>query len=185
MRRTLLPGLITLLALAVLLLGALPAVAQDEGESTITTQPGDPICVTCHGSVSNDVVTSWRSQNHGQARVGCPTCHNTHAEEFRPNPKADVCAGCHDIKAAHPDMGPETPGSRCMECHTANVHLMPGEESWFQGGLPREDLSGEQPPPAGQVPPATARVAAGVLLAFAIAAGLVMGWLFVRLTRKV
>jgi len=130
------------------------------------------------------VVTSWRSQNHGRNGVACPVCHNTHDADFRPNPTAAVCLQCHQLAQVHPDMTAETPGSRCMECHTANVHLMPGQESWFEGGLPRSRLIADQPPPAGQVSGSTARVAAVVLLVVAVAVGLALGWLFIRLTRS-
>lgn len=175
-----------LLALPLVLLLALApgAQAQDEG-TTITTLPGDPVCVTCHASVSNDVVTTWRTQNHGRNQVACPVCHNTHETDFRPNPTAAVCLDCHQLAQVHPDMTAETPGERCMECHTANVHLMPGPESWFKGGLPRSRLAPDQPPPAGQVSASTARVASLSLLVVAVAVGLALGWVFVRLTRNV
>jgi hypothetical protein len=140
--------------------------------------------VTCHANVSNDVVTSWRSQNHGSNGVACPVCHNTHEDDFRPKPTAAVCLQCHELTQVHPDMTAETPGSRCMECHTANVHLLPGQESWFEGGLPRSRLVAEPLPPAGQVSVSTARIAALVLVVVAVVVGLALGWLFIRLTRN-
>ncbi len=168
-------GLVTAILLA---LGG-PARAQ---EAAPTIQPGDPPCVRCHAYVSNDVVTTWRSQNHGRNGVGCPVCHNEHDHAFRPNPKAAVCIECHDLKTVHPDLTGALPASRCMQCHTGNVHLLPGQESWFQGGLPLTKLAAPTAPAVG-VSPGAARIAAIIVVGAALVFGLVVGLLYVRLAR--
>lgn len=159
-----------------------PSAARAEA----TTQPPvilptDPPCVECHAYVSNDVVTTWRSQDHGSNQVGCPICHGTHDQGFRPKPTAEVCFRCHDVATVHPELGKTLPAARCMECHTANVHILPGQGSWFQGGLPASKLEGS----ASGVPAATttSRVAAAVVAAVAVVLGIVAGLLLARLAR--
>lgn len=167
------------LVAGILLTFVAPAWAQD---TTATTQPGDPPCVRCHAYVSNDVVTTWRSQNHGRNRVGCPVCHNDHDHGFRPNPKAAVCIDCHDLNQIHPDLTGALPARRCMDCHTANVHLLPGQESWFQGGLPLSKLGAPTAPAVG-VSAGAARTAAFIAVGVALLFGVVVGLLYVRLAR--
>ncbi len=166
----------------VLLLTLGMAVARAETVTVPTTPEGEPICVTCHESVSKNVVDTWRSQNHGQNKVGCPTCHNSHDQGFTPKPKAGVCFGCHDVAKAHPDFSPETPGSRCMECHASNVHWLPDESSWFQGGLPTSAL--DQPTqPESNISASTGRAAGIVVVIVAVVAGLLAGLVFDRFVR--
>jgi len=172
LRATAAAGILGLLLLGVL--GALPGAA--------AAQAPEPICVQCHESVSREVVDTWRSQNHGSNGVGCPVCHNTHEQDFRPQPQAGVCFGCHDVAAVHQGFTPETPGTRCMECHTANVHLLPGPGSWFQGGLPPEDLVAQ--PEAPPVSAAAGRLAAVVVVLVAAAAGIVIGLVLDRFVRE-
>jgi len=164
---------LVLAAVAVLLLSGVASSQTPSYLTTPTTAPGDPFCVGCHAFVSNDVVTTWRSQNHGRKGVACPVCHHTHDSDFRPNPKAAVCFECHPVAKIHPDLSPTLPAGRCMECHTANVHVLPGQESWFQGGLPLSKLAAQ--PATGQASPGTGRVAAAIVVALALVVGVVVG----------
>jgi hypothetical protein len=174
---------LTIGALALLACLALASVGAAATSTTVETTPeGEPICVTCHASVSPEVVRTWRSQNHGQHKVGCPVCHGGHDQEFHPLPLAEVCFGCHDIAKIHGgDFTPATPGARCMECHTSNVHWLPGPESWFQGGLPPQDLVAGPPPP--KVSAATGTVAGIVGALLAVALGVLLGVVLNRFIR--
>jgi Cytochrome c554 and c-prime len=158
------------------------AAAATTTTTVATTPEGEPICVTCHASVSPEVVRTWRSQNHGQHQVGCPVCHGGHDQDFHPLPLAEVCFGCHDVAKIHGgDFTPSTPGARCMECHTSNVHWLPGPESWFQGGLPPQDLVAGPPPP--KVSAATGTVAGVVGALLAVAVGVLLGVVLNRFIR--
>jgi nitrate/TMAO reductase-like tetraheme cytochrome c subunit len=170
-------------ALALLLVGAGSALAQTTTTTVVTAPAGEPICVTCHSYVSADVVDTWRSQNHGRKGVACPACHGGHDKDFTPKPMAKVCFGCHDVKAAHPDFTPETPGKRCMECHTANVHWLPGQQSWFQGGLPTSKLEQSTQKPA-EVSASAGRTAGVIVVIIAAIAGLIAGLVFNRFVRE-
>ena len=148
---------------------------------------GDPICVSCHSNVSPDVVTTWRSQNHGRNGVTCETCHNTHDSEFRPKPTVAVCMGCHDVAAIHSGFLPETPAARCMDCHTSNVHLLPGQASWFYSGLPPEKLAGGDGASGGDqgtVAASTGRGAGVIVAASAVVLGLLVGLVLDRFVRN-
>jgi len=160
-------------AAAVLLLTAVASSQTPSYLTTPSTAPGDPACVGCHAFVSNDVVTTWRTQNHGRNGVACPVCHHTHDGDFRPNPKAAVCFECHPVAKIHPDLSPTLPARRCMECHTANVHVLPGQGSWFQGGLPLSKLAAQ--PTTGQASSGTGRIGAAIVVGLALAVGLVVG----------
>ena len=156
---------------------AVGGTAASTSTTVETTPAGEPICVTCHESVTPEVVRTWRSQNHGKNHVGCPVCHGGHdAAFFHPKPAAGVCFTCHDVAKIHGgDFTPATPGARCMECHTSNVHWLPGPESWFQGGLPPQDLVAGPPPPPVSV---AAGKAAGIIIALsAVAVGLLLGFM--------
>jgi len=87
---------VLLVVAAALLVGGGRAEAETATVTVATTPEGEPICVTCHESVSKNVVVTWRSQNHGKNGVGCPTCHNTHDQGLISTPMAKVCFGCHD-----------------------------------------------------------------------------------------
>jgi hypothetical protein len=143
----------------------------------------EPICVTCHSNVSLEVVQTWRSQNHGRNGVSCEVCHNTHDREFRPKPTVQVCMGCHEVATIHPDFLPETPAERCMDCHTSNVHLYPGQASWFYSGLPPEKLDGT-PDPGNEIAGSTGRSAGVVGAVVAVVFGLLLGFLFDRFVRN-
>jgi hypothetical protein len=169
--------------LALLLVGAGSALAETTTTTVVTAPAGEPICVTCHSYVSADVVDTWRSQNHGRKGVACPACHGGHDKDFTPKPMAKVCFGCHDVKAAHPDFTPETPGKRCMECHTANVHWLPGQQSWFQGGLPTSKLEQSTQKPA-EVSASAGRTAGVIVVIIAAIAGLIAGLVFNRFVRE-
>lgn len=91
--------------------------------------------------------------------------------------------GCHDVAAIHPDFLPETPAERCMDCHTSNVHLYPGQASWFYSGLPPEKLDGEQPP-EGEIAGSTGRAAGVVGAIIAVVFGLAVGLLIDRFVRN-
>ena len=107
-----------------------------------------------------------------------PSVTASHDQDFTPKPLAEVCFGCHDVQTIHPDFTPETPGKRCMECHTSNVHWLPGQESWFQGGLPPQNLVAGPPP--SKVSAATG-VAAGIIVALlAVALGVLLGFVLNR-----
>lgn len=173
-------GLLAVLVL--LLVGAGGAVA--ETPTTLGTAPaGEPICVTCHSYVSADVVDTWRSQNHGRNGVACPVCHGGHDKDFTPKPMAKVCFDCHDVKAIHPDFTLETPGKRCMECHTANIHWLPGQQSWFQGGLPTSKLEESAQKPS-DVSASAGQVTGVIVVIIATIAGLVAGLVFNRFVRE-
>ncbi|MCZ7664157.1 MAG: hypothetical protein M5U22_15050 [Thermoleophilia bacterium] len=170
-------------ALAAWGLAGWPAPAR-AADSTLATAPeGEPICVTCHTNVSPEVVATWRTQNHGRAQVGCPTCHNSHDRDFRPEPLAEVCYGCHDVDRIHPDFTEQTPASRCMDCHTGNVHLLAGPDSWFFGGLPPTKLEGEQPGES-QVAASTGRAAGILVVALAVVFGTLIGLVLDRFVRN-
>jgi hypothetical protein len=178
-------GLVAALSLAVvlLLMAAGSAGAETSTTTVVTAPPGEPICVTCHSYVSADVVDTWRSQNHGRNGVGCPVCHGGHDKDFTPKPTAKVCFGCHDVRAAHPDFTPETPGKRCMECHTSNVHWLPGQQSWFQGGLPTSKLEESAQKPS-DVSASAGRTTGVAVVILAAIAGLVAGLIFNRFVRE-
>ena len=167
-------------------LGAFDAPAgADDGPASVTvatTPEGEPICVTCHEDVSRNVVETWRSQNHGRNGVSCTACHNSHEQDFTPHPLSDVCFGCHDVVAIHPDFTPDTPAARCMECHTANVHWRADPSSWFYGGLPREDLTGSGEETAG-VSASAGRATGLAVVAVALALGVAAGFVVDRFVR--
>ncbi len=148
---------------------------------------GDPICVSCHSSVSLEVVETWRSQNHGRNGVTCETCHNTHDSDFRPKPTVAVCMSCHDVAAIHSGFLPETPAARCMDCHTSNVHLLPGQASWFYSGLPPEKLAGGDGGNGGDqgaIASSTGRGAGVIVAAAAVVLGLLVGLVLDRFVRN-
>ena len=180
-------GVAALVCLAALLglltVGGGVASAENAPVTVVTAPAGEPICVTCHAYVSADVVDTWRSQNHGRNGVGCPTCHNGHDKDFTPKPTAKVCFGCHDVGTIHPDFKPTTPGKRCMECHTANVHWLPGEQSWFQGGLPTSKLEESTQKPS-DVSTDAGQTAGVVVVAVAAVVGLIFGLIFDRFVRE-
>lgn len=161
-------------SLAVLLGSPIPARAAE----------GDPICVDCHTDVSLEVVETWRSQNHGRNKVTCEVCHNTHESDFTPSPKVEVCMGCHDVGAIHEGFLPETSAAACMDCHTSNVHLMPGQASWFYSGLPSDKLAGEDTDAEGAITPSTGRRAAVIGAVIAVVFGLVLGLVIDRFVRN-
>ena len=171
------------LVLAVWAPAGSPAPARAAGVTVATTPAGEPVCVVCHANVSPEVVATWRTQNHGRAKVGCPLCHNSHDQDFRPNPRAELCFGCHDVKRIHGDFTEETPAKRCMECHTGNIHLLPGPDSWFFGGLPKEKLESTGPQ-QGQVAASTGRATGVVVVALAAAFGIVAGLILDRFVRN-
>src|SRR5680860_1686740 len=74
--------------LALVLLPVFSAAAQETGGTDETAQATPGQCIECHAFVSQDVVNSWQAQNHGQNGVGCPVCHHSHDEDFRPEPTA-------------------------------------------------------------------------------------------------
>jgi hypothetical protein len=85
--------------------------------------------------------------------------------------------------AIHGEFAPESAAEQCMDCHTANVHLLAGPESWFQGGLPPEDLAGET-----ESEGISSRAAAGIAFVAVVAAALVglgAGWLLNRFVRDI
>ncbi|MBU2603160.1 MAG: hypothetical protein KKA32_13495 [Actinobacteria bacterium] len=173
-----------LFAAALLLLGTAGSALAETG-TTPTTLPGDPICVSCHGAVSREIVDTWRTQNHGRNGVSCEACHNTHGGDFRPSPDVGVCMGCHDVDAIHPDFRAETSAGRCMDCHTSNVHLRAGVSSWFYSGLTQEKLEGDQEPREGvDVAASTGRTVGVVVAAVTIVLGLVGGFLIDRFARN-
>jgi hypothetical protein len=145
---------------------------------------GDPICVDCHNYVSLEVVDTWRSQNHGSNGVTCDVCHNTHDSDFRPFPTVEVCMGCHEVESIHQGFLPDTPAAACMDCHTSNVHLYPGQASWFYSGLTEEKLAGEDTDPTGEIAPSTGRRAAVVGAVIAVVLGLALGFLMDRFVRN-
>ena len=164
-------------ALVVLVLAvAVPTVAWAADE--------EPICVACHTNVSLEVVDTWRSQNHGRNGVTCVVCHNTHDSDFRPQPTVEVCMGCHDVAAIHGEFLPETSAERCMDCHTSNVHLLPGQASWFYGGLPTDKLTGDEPPEDGEIAASTGRSAGVIGAAVVVLLGLALGFVVDRFVRN-
>ncbi|MHB9148942.1 MAG: multiheme c-type cytochrome [Thermoleophilia bacterium] len=171
-------GLVALLcvtAFVLFLLGAPPAAQAADG---------DPICVSCHTSVSLDVVETWRSQNHGRNGVTCEKCHGTHDSDFTPKPTVQVCVGCHDVASIHEGFLPETPAARCMDCHTSNVHLLPGQASWFYSGLPPDKLAGEDGGGQGGIAGSTGRGAGVIGAAVAVVLGLLFGLVLDRFVRS-
>lgn len=145
---------------------------------------GDPICVSCHTSVSLDVVETWRSQNHGRNGVTCEKCHGTHDSEFTPKPTVQVCMECHDVDSIHQGFLGETPAARCMDCHTSNVHLLPGQASWFYSGLPPDKLAGEDDGDQGAIAGSTGRGAGVIGAAVAVVLGLLFGLVLDRFVRS-
>lgn len=174
-------GVIALVLLAValvlIMVPAAPVQAQEESAD------GGPICVGCHQYVSTEVAETWATQNHGRNGVECAVCHSTHEEGIQPNPTARVCFGCHDVDEIHPDFTGETPGERCMECHTSNVHRMPGEGSWFQGGLSREKLESSQKPESA-FSEGAGRYAGIAVVILAAVVGLIFGFIMDRFVRN-
>jgi|GEM_PF-1844272 len=170
---------LALLAALVVIIGfsAAPAWAQEGSEGEV------PVCVKCHEYVSAEVASTWITQNHGRNGVECSTCHNSHGNSFEPNPTAGICFGCHDVPEIHPDFSVETPGKRCMECHTANIHLMPGQGSWFQGGLSKEKLeaSGKAESAFGS---GFGRWAGILVVALTVLLGLAVGLVMDRFVRE-
>ncbi|MHB1344687.1 MAG: multiheme c-type cytochrome [Thermoleophilia bacterium] len=153
------------------------------GPASAAVGDDEPVCVTCHTSVSLEVVTSWRSQNHGRNGVSCEVCHNTHDREFRAKPTTEVCMGCHDVESIHQGFLPETPAERCMDCHTSNVHLYPGQASWFYSGLPPEKLEGGEDP-GPQIAGSTGRAAGVAGAVVTVVFGLLAGLLIDRFVRN-
>ena len=178
--RTALAAIVLLILTAVVLFVlAEPSVAQ--------AAEGDPICVSCHSSVSLEVVETWRSQNHGRNGVTCETCHNTHDSDFTPKPTVAACMGCHDVAAIHTGFLPETPAARCMDCHTSNVHLLPGQASWFYSGLPPEKLAGGDGDNGGEqggIAASTGRGAGVIVAAVAVVLGLLFGFVLDRFVKN-
>jgi len=152
--------------------------------TTALAAEGEPVCVTCHSSVSLEVVDTWRSQNHGRNGVSCVVCHNTHDSDFRPKPTVQVCMGCHDVATIHQGFLPETPAERCMDCHTSNVHLLPGQASWFYSGLPTEKLTGEDGGADVGIAASTGRGAGVIGAAVAVVLGLLLGFVIDRFVRN-
>jgi len=142
------------------------------------------VCVSCHSSVSLEVVDTWRSQNHGRNGVTCEVCHNTHDSDFTPKPAVQVCMGCHDVESIHQGFLPQTPAARCMDCHTSNVHLLPGQASWFYSGLPPEKLLGEDGDKEGGIAGSTGRGAGVIGAAGAVVLGLLFGLVLDRFVRS-
>jgi hypothetical protein len=169
------------LFLAIFLAVAAAAPAQAAVEVPLTPE-GEPICVGCHAAVSPDIVRTWRSQQHGLAKVGCNECHNSHEQQFTPAPLVAVCQGCHDVKRIHGEFDSNTPAEKCMECHTGHVHLLAGAESWFQGGLPPEKLAGETEDEG--VSKGAAAAAGVVVVVGATLFGLLVGWVLNRFVRE-
>ncbi len=168
-------ALLIVTAFVLFLLGAPPAAQAAEG---------DPICVSCHTSVSREVVETWRSQNHGGNGVTCEKCHGTHDSDFTPKPTVTVCMGCHDVASIHEGFLPETPAARCMDCHTSNVHLLPGQASWFYSGLPPDKLAGEDGGDQGGIAGSTGRGAGVIGAAVAVVLGLLFGLVLDRFVRS-
>ncbi len=175
-----------LVAFALLIVTAFVLFALGE-PSVAQAADGDPICVSCHSSVSLEVVETWRSQNHGRSGVTCEACHNTHDSDFTPKPTVAVCMGCHDVAAIHSGFLPETPAARCMDCHTSNVHLLPGQASWFYSGLPPEKLAGGDGGNGGEeggMAASTGRGAGVIVAAVAVVLGLLVGVVLDRFVRN-
>jgi hypothetical protein len=183
-RQVALLAIALLLALIVLLASVASALAQAGQGQAPAAEPGEPNCIDCHRFVSADVVETWRDQAHGRNDVGCPECHNSHEEDFRPNPLVALCAGCHDVRQIHPDFSDELPAERCMDCHQANVHWYPGEGSWFTAGLPPERLEETSSGPENSISPSQARTVGIAVVMIAAFAGLVFGYFMNQLLRK-
>jgi hypothetical protein len=173
-----------MLALLVLLVSAASTLAQGGLGQAAPTEPGEPECINCHRFVSADVVETWRDQAHGRNEVGCPACHNSHQEDFMPNPTVAVCSECHQVREVHPEYQDSVPAERCMDCHQGNIHWYPGEGSWFVSGLPPERLEQATTRPENSISPSQARAAGIVVVGLAAIMGLAVGYLLNRLIKQ-
>ncbi len=141
------------------------------------------VCIECHAFVSQDVVNSWQAQNHGQNGVGCPVCHGTHDQDFRPEPTVAICMDCHDVPAVHPGYTEDDSAGVCMECHSSNVHVPPGEGSWFLAGLPPEQLD-ESAQPESVFSLGEARTVALIVVLVGAVSGVLFGLVLDRFVRN-
>jgi len=141
------------------------------------------VCTECHAFVSQDVVNSWQAQNHGQNGVGCPVCHATHEQDFRPSPTVAICMECHDVPAVHPGYAADDSAGVCMECHSSNIHVLPGEGSWFLAGLPPEQLEAT-PQPESVFSLGEARTVAIVVVLVGAVSGVLFGLVLDRFIRN-
>jgi cytochrome b subunit of formate dehydrogenase len=121
------------LALMLMLLAGPFAAGQEAAEAA----PQDP-CLECHSVEADSVeknyqvnAAAWNASLHGQAGIGCASCHAGH-EEF-PHTASDphkACAECHEdavtefSKSVHATKAAGSPGVpkiHCAMCH-GNVH---------------------------------------------------------------
>jgi hydroxylamine dehydrogenase len=61
------------------------------------------VCVTCHKTVTPNIVSDWQASKHSQNEVDCSVCHgdqHTSAQDVAnvKIPTPETCGGCHDTR---------------------------------------------------------------------------------------
>ena len=85
--------------------------------SQMTIQLKSEACIGCHVETDKE----WEISGHGQAGVGCTSCHNQHSMTLRSGSATTLCATCHAERAqdfAHaPHAGADL---TCADCHVTS-----------------------------------------------------------------
>jgi hypothetical protein len=80
--------------------------------------PDYTLCARCHKTTTDE----WQASRHGQIKLNCEACHNSHSQEPRAETINELCTNCHkDTGSSFTHGTHANSGLSCSDCHMSAV----------------------------------------------------------------
>ena len=93
-------------------------LVKDHPKNKMSVTPDATLCARCHKTTTDE----WRASKHGQVKINCESCHDSHSQKPRAASVNELCGTCHkDTGSSFTHGTHANSGLKCSDCHMATA----------------------------------------------------------------